>query len=191
MKRLGLLTLAVGVLAAALGSVQGQEKNPVVVVSTSLGVIKIELFQDKAPITVKNFLRYADEKFYDGTVFHRVIPKFMIQGGGFVPGLKQKETHDPIRNEAGNGISNKRGTIAMARTRDPNSATAQFFINLTDNGRVLDRQRKGRKGEQRYVEITLGECRNGLRRSWKADRVNRVALASVLHHLRLRHEQRR
>ena len=114
------------------------EKNPVVIMETSLGNIKIELFMDKAPLTVKNFLNYVDKKFYDGTIFHRVIPTFMIQGGGFEQGMKKKKTDEPIKNEAGNDISNARGTIAMARTQDPDSATAQFFINVRDNSR-LDR----------------------------------------------------
>src|SRR5438128_2540647 len=111
---------------------------------TSMGTIKIELFDDKAPITVKNFLSYVDDKFYDGTIFHRVIGKensksdFMIQGGGVLPGKKEKKTKDPIKNEAGNGISNTRGTVAMARTDDPDSATAQFFINVADN-KFLDK----------------------------------------------------
>jgi cyclophilin family peptidyl-prolyl cis-trans isomerase len=101
---------------------------------TSKGTVKIELFADKSPITVKNFLSYVDDKFYDGTIFHRVIKDFMIQGGGFELGLKEKErTKPPIKNESANGVSNERGTIAMARTGDPDSATAQFFINVEDN----------------------------------------------------------
>jgi cyclophilin family peptidyl-prolyl cis-trans isomerase len=115
-------------------------KNPVVVMETSMGTIKIQLDDGRAPITVKNFLDYVDDKFYDGTIFHRVIESFMIQGGGFEPGLKQKKTKAPIKNEAPNDLSNKRGTIAMARTNDLNSATAQFFINVEDNSR-LDRPR--------------------------------------------------
>jgi peptidyl-prolyl cis-trans isomerase B (cyclophilin B) len=107
--------------------------DPVVLVSTSMGDIKVELFKDKAPKTVENFLSYVNEKFYDGTIFHRVIPRFMIQGGGFTPDMKQKATHAPIANEAGNGLKNDLGTIAMARTSDINSATAQFFINVKDN----------------------------------------------------------
>ena len=128
---------------AVLGMTAGlaTAANPVVVMETSMGTIKIELYPDKAPVTVKNFLAYVDDKFYDGTIFHRVIGKensgkkedFMIQGGGFEPEFKQKKTKDPIKNEAGNGLSNKRGTIAMARTNDPDSATAQFFINVKDN----------------------------------------------------------
>ena len=144
MKRFFLLTLAAGALGAAPGS--AAEKNPVVVMETSKGKIKIELYPNKAPVTVKNFLTYVDEKFYDGTIFHRVIGKensrdrqdFMIQGGGFTQDHKEKETKEPIKNEADNGLSNKRGTITMARTPDPDSAAAQFFINLKDNT-YLDR----------------------------------------------------
>jgi peptidyl-prolyl cis-trans isomerase B (cyclophilin B) len=106
---------------------------------TSLGSIKLELDVEKAPATVANFLSYVEDGFYDGTVFHRVIPNFMIQGGGFEPGLKQKKTKAAIRNEAPNGLSNMRGSIAMARTNDLNSATAQFFINVVDNRGLDDR----------------------------------------------------
>ncbi len=100
---------------------------------TTLGNITIELFETDAPETAANFKQYVDDGFYDGTIFHRVIDGFMIQGGGFEPGMIQKDTRDPISNEASNGLSNNRGTIAMARTMDPHSATAQFFINVTDN----------------------------------------------------------
>jgi cyclophilin family peptidyl-prolyl cis-trans isomerase len=114
---------------------------------TSMGTIKIELEPNSAPLTVENFLGYVDAKFYDGTVFHRVMPDFMIQGGGFERGVskvstpqeieaKKKKTRDPIKNEAPNGLSNERGTIAMARLDDPDSATAQFFINVEDNSRL-------------------------------------------------------
>jgi cyclophilin family peptidyl-prolyl cis-trans isomerase len=105
-------------------------------VETSLGTVKIELFQDKAPATVKNFLAYADKGFYDGTLFHRVMSGFMIQGGGFEPGMNKKATDPPVKNEAGNGLSNERGTVAMARTDDVDSATAQFFINHVDNAKL-------------------------------------------------------
>jgi peptidyl-prolyl cis-trans isomerase B (cyclophilin B) len=108
-------------------------ENPKVVIQTNKGDITVELDGDKAPATVKNFLTYVDEGFYDGTIFHRVIEGFMIQGGGFDKDMKQKPTHAPIENEADNGLKNERGTIAMARTSDPHSATAQFFINLKDN----------------------------------------------------------
>lgn len=107
--------------------------NRVVIMSTSMGDIKIELYLDKAPETVKNFLSYVNDKFYDGTIFHRVIPGFMIQGGGFTPDMKQKPTKAPIKNEADNGLKNDTGTIAMARTSVVDSATSQFFINLVDN----------------------------------------------------------
>jgi cyclophilin family peptidyl-prolyl cis-trans isomerase len=114
---------------------------PQVVMETSLGTIKLELDDVKAPLTVANFLSYVDENFYDNTVFHRVIPDFMIQGGGFQPGLRQKTTKSPIKNESPNGLSNVRGSIAMARTNDLDSATAQFFINVVDNSRNLDKPR--------------------------------------------------
>jgi cyclophilin family peptidyl-prolyl cis-trans isomerase len=145
-KRLLFAGLCLGLLAM---TAKADAPNPVVVMETSEGTIKIELFADKAPTTVKNFLNYVDEKFYDGTTFHRVMPKFMIQGGGFLPGLAQaksgkdvkaleKKTHDPIKNEASNGLHNERGTIAMARTEDADSATSQFFINVVDNTKKLD-----------------------------------------------------
>ena len=101
--------------------------------TTSLGAFTLTLNADKAPKTVENFLAYVKAGHYDKTVFHRVIKNFMIQGGGFEPGMKQKETQAPIDNEAANGLKNKRGTVAMARTNDPHSATAQFFINVADN----------------------------------------------------------
>jgi peptidyl-prolyl cis-trans isomerase B (cyclophilin B) len=100
---------------------------------TSKGTILLELDADKAPVTVANFLEYAKSGFYDGTIFHRVIPGFMIQGGGFESGLSQKSTNAPIKNEADNGLKNELGTIAMARTPDPDSASSQFFINVKDN----------------------------------------------------------
>ncbi|MCS6924933.1 MAG: peptidylprolyl isomerase [Candidatus Binatia bacterium] len=108
--------------------------------STSMGDIKIELYEKDAPETVKNFLSYVNDKFYDGTIFHRVIPGFMIQGGGFTATMEQKPTKPPIKNEAGNGLKNRTGTIAMARTSVPDSATSQFFINVKDND-FLDRDK--------------------------------------------------
>ncbi len=104
-----------------------------VTIETSHGNIVIELNDEKAPETVKNFLSYVNNGFYDGTIFHRIIPNFMVQGGGFMPGMVQKQPEDAIKNEADNGLTNDRGTIAMARTNDPHSATAQFFINHKDN----------------------------------------------------------
>lgn len=117
-----------------------KDKNVVVMIETSKGKIKAELFAEKAPITVKNFLQYVDDKHYDGTIFHRVISTFMIQGGGMEPGqgMREKPTRAPIKNEGGNGLKNKRGTLAMARTGEPDSATSQFFINVVNND-FLDR----------------------------------------------------
>lgn len=109
------------------------ETNPKVTVKTSKGDIVIELFQDKAPGTVKNFLSYVNDKYYNGLIFHRVIKGFMIQGGGLLPDMSRRPTKAPIKNEAANGLSNTRGTIAMARMPDPHSATGQFFINHKDN----------------------------------------------------------
>lgn len=103
------------------------------IVSTSMGDIKIALYEKEAPETVKNFLAYVNDKFFDGTIFHRVIPGFMIQGGGFTPDMQQKPTKPPVTNEAANGLKNEVGTLAMARTPDPHSATAQFFINVKNN----------------------------------------------------------
>ena len=134
MKLVILLSLVVCVVAA--GGLRAA--NPVVIIETSMGSIKVELFEDKAPGTVKNFLGYVDDKFYDGTIFHRIIGNFMVQGGGFEPGMRQKKTKDPIKNESTNNLSNERGTLAMARTNRPDSATAQFFINVKDN-KFLDR----------------------------------------------------
>jgi peptidyl-prolyl cis-trans isomerase B (cyclophilin B) len=108
--------------------------EPRVQLTTNFGNIVISLNEEKAPVTVKNFLQYINEGFYNGTVFHRVIDGFMIQGGGFTEDFQRKTTREPIQNEANNGLKNQRGTIAMARTQDPHSATAQFFINVTDNG---------------------------------------------------------
>lgn len=108
-------------------------KNPVVLMETSMGNIKIQLDPQKAPVSAQNFLDYVYSGFYNGTIFHRVISNFMIQGGGFTAEMKQKATKAPIKNEGGNGLKNDRGTIAMARTSDPDSATAQFFINVVNN----------------------------------------------------------
>jgi cyclophilin family peptidyl-prolyl cis-trans isomerase len=126
--------LLVGLILGA--PLQGAQKNsllPRVELNTSMGVIVLELYPDRAPQTTANFLAYVDDRYYDGTIFHRVIPKFMIQGGGFTAEMRQKSTRQPIPNEAGNRIQNERGTIAMARTPDPHSATSQFFINTVDN----------------------------------------------------------
>lgn len=120
--------------AAALGGPATLAAAPVeVLMKTSLGDIRLELYPDQAPVTVQNFLDYANSGFYDGTIFHRVISHFMIQGGGFTPDMEKKPTGEPIVNEANNGLSNRRGTIAMARLPQPHSASSQFFINVQNN----------------------------------------------------------
>lgn len=152
MKRL--LTMALVLAGLMTGSVQAA--NPVVEMVTSKGTVKIELFEKEAPITVKNFLQYVDDGFYDGTIFHRVIPKFMIQGGGFQPKMKKKDTRGPIKNEAGNKVKNARGTLAMARTSDPDSATAQFFINVADNDFLNRGVGRGREGYAVFGKVISG-----------------------------------
>jgi cyclophilin family peptidyl-prolyl cis-trans isomerase len=133
------------VLLVSAASVQADENAPRVRIQTNLGDIVVELNREKAPQTVENFLSYVNEGFYNGTIFHRVIDGFMIQGGGFTQDLQQKATKPPIQNEADNGLKNDRGTIAMARTNNPNSATAQFFINVVDND-FLNHRNKTTRG---------------------------------------------
>lgn len=128
-----LLGASFGITAATSGSSMSNTTTATVKLQTSLGDVVIQLDQKHAPVSSDNFLSYVKEGFYDGTIFHRVISGFMAQGGGFDSAFTQKPTHAPIKNEADNGLKNKRGTIAMARTSDPNSATSQFFINLVDN----------------------------------------------------------
>jgi len=127
------------------GAATSEDINPKVELETSKGSIVLELYVDNAPETVKNFMAYVDANYYDGTIFHRVIPNFMIQGGGFTPDMKRKTTQAPIKNEADKGLKNDRGTIAMARTGDPHSATAQFFIN-TKNNDFLNHRDKTQQG---------------------------------------------
>ncbi len=122
-----------GVCSLMVSASIAQGENPVVIMETSMGTIKIELYEDKAPITVKNFLNYVDKRHYDGLIFHRVIEDFMIQGGGYDADGKEKKTDPPIKNESANGLKNERGTLAMARTNSPDSATSQFFINAKYN----------------------------------------------------------
>jgi cyclophilin family peptidyl-prolyl cis-trans isomerase len=142
MKKL-ITACAIALLLAANSDVFAS--NPRVRMETTKGVVVIELYPDKAPKTVENFLRYVNEGKYDGTIFHRVIKRFMNQGGGFTPDFKKVETFAPIKNEADNGLKNKRGTIAMARTGDPHSATNQFFVNTVDNA-FLDHTSKSPSG---------------------------------------------
>ena len=131
---LSVAALGVGAsLSTSTAAGQAAGQKPIVVLDTSEGPITIELYPDKAPSTVENFLSYVDEKFYDNLIFHRVIPGFMIQGGGMTDQMEEKPAHAPIKNESRNSISNERGTISMARTNNPDSATCQFFINHKDN----------------------------------------------------------
>ncbi len=148
------------------------ENHPMVVMETSKGAIKLELWADRAPITVENFLRYAREGHYEGTIFHRVMDDFMIQGGGFTPDLQQKPTHDPIQNEAAEDLPNVRGTIAMARTSVIDSATAQFFINVTDNDFLNHR---GTSSEE-FGYAVFGQVVEGMD---VVDRIKEVPTTSV------------
>ncbi|MDP7591471.1 MAG: peptidylprolyl isomerase [Litorilituus sp.] len=140
-----------------------------IIFKTTLGDIKIELNFDKAPTTAKNFQQYVEEGHYNGTIFHRVIKGFMAQGGGFAPGLEEKETRASIKNEANNGLTNQRGSIAMARTQEPHSASAQFFINLTDND-FLDFKNESLQG---WGYCVFGEVVEGM------DVIDKMALAET------------
>ncbi len=153
MKRLGFLALVLALLSVSPAFAQ---QNPVVVMDTSMGTIKIELYSKEAPVTVKNFLDYVDNKFYDGTIFHRVIADFMIQGGGFGKDKVQKKTGAPIKNESLNGLANKEGTIAMARTGQPNSATSQFYINVKDNPGLDGNPNSGKIGYAVFGKVIQG-----------------------------------
>jgi len=149
-----LVALVMVVLSASVVQAAGKH-NPVVLMETSLGKVKLELFEKDAPVSVRNFLEYAKSGFYNGTIFHRVIPGFMIQGGGFSTEFKQKATRPPIKNEAANGLKNLRGTLAMARTSDPDSATAQFFINVVNNG-MLNRPNPDGHGYAVFGKVIEG-----------------------------------
>ena len=139
--------------------------NPQIEIRTNMGTVTVELYPENAPVTVENFLQYVKNGHYDGTVFHRVIPGFMIQGGGFTPDLREKATRAPIKNEAGNGLRHAAGMLAMARTPDPHSASAQFFINLDENP-ALDFRAPTREG---YGYCVFGKVVSGM------DVVNRIA----------------
>ena len=156
-------------------SVTGKAENPVVVIQTSAGEIKVELLADKCPATVANFLRYVDAEFYDGRIFHRVKAGFMIQGGGMDAKMQEKQTGSPIRNEATARVPNARGTLAMARTGDPHSATAQFFINLVDNA-FLDHRDTSVQG---YGYCAFGRVTEGMD---VVDRIGKVQTHSVAGH---------
>jgi len=152
---LGMITFA---MVSTANGAEENLANPQVLLETSKGKIVIALFPDKAPITVKNFLDYVTSGFYDGTIFHRVILDFMIQGGGFTERMEQKKTKGPIKNEADNGLRNRRGTIAMARLPNPHSATSQFFINTVNNDSL---DNKGRSPE-RFGYAVFGKVIEGM-----------------------------
>jgi peptidyl-prolyl cis-trans isomerase B (cyclophilin B) len=153
-----IVVISVLVTFATAGVDVAAAANPKVEMETTKGKFVIELFPEKAPDTVKNFLNYVDTKFYDGTIFHRVIPKFMIQGGGFTADMKRKPAGAPIKNEADNGLKNDRGTIAMARTNDPHSATAQFFINTVNNDSLNHKS----KTQQGWGYVVFGKIVAGM-----------------------------
>ena len=153
-----IVVIAALVTLTTAGVSMAADGNPKIEMETSKGKFVIELFLEKAPETVKNFLNYVDAKFYDGTIFHRVIPNFMIQGGGFTSDMKTKPAGKPIKNEADNGLKNDRGTIAMARTGDPHSATAQFFINSINNDFL---NHKG-KTQQGWGYVVFGKVITGM-----------------------------
>lgn len=159
MKHFLLAVLAIAICSAAHAA------NPQVELKTNRGTIVIELYPDKAPATVENFLHYVKSGFYDGTIFHRVIPGFMIQGGGFTTAYEKKSTEKPVKNEADNGLKNEIGTVAMARTPDPHSATSQFFINVADNA-FLDFRSPTMRG---YGYAVFGKVIKGM------DVVNQIA----------------
>ena len=176
--RLHAMTVAVAMVVAALGCSpdttveSSMSENPVVIIETSMGTIKAELWADKAPVTVENFVRYTSDEFYDGLIFHRVIGGFMIQGGGFSPAMEQKNAYDPIKNEASADKLNARGTLAMARTNVVDSATSQFFINLADNA-FLNHQNDTPQG---FGYCAFGEVIEGM------DVVDKIAQVATGNH---------
>lgn len=149
---------AILVVALWSGTLLAQA-NPSAIISTSMGEIKVELYADKAPLSVENFINYASSGYYEGTIFHRVIGNFMIQGGGFTVDMQKKTTGEPVQNEAANGLQNKRGTLAMARTNDPHSATSQFFINVQDNG---DLNYTGEGSSREWGYAVFGRVTSGM-----------------------------
>lgn len=159
--------------------------NTTLAFSTSLGAFTVELYPKEAPVSVENFLRYVDDKFFDGTIFHRVVPGFVIQGGGLDAELERKETREPIRNEATNGLKNLRGTLSMARTNAVDSATSQFFVNLKDNA-FLDHS-PGNFGYAVFARVTEGmevidriaKLRTGRRKGYEDAPLDTVTIESV------------
>jgi cyclophilin family peptidyl-prolyl cis-trans isomerase len=164
-----LYALATLIFLPAFAAAAPASTKPAVRLTTSMGVIELELDAQKAPVSTENFLKYVDKGFYNGTIFHRVIPGFMVQGGGFEPGLKQKPTDATIQNEAANGLKNLAGTVAMARTMEPHSASAQFFVNAVDNG-FLDHRDKTARG---WGYAVFGKVTKGM------DVVKKIELVST------------
>lgn len=158
MKKLFAFILFTVMVTVSAFTAQAQTKNINILIDTSMGQIEAELYADKAPITVTNFLEYVNSRFYDGLVFHRIIPGFMIQGGGMTSDMKEKETRNPIKIESDNGLKNTRGSLAMARTQIPDSATSQFFINIVDNP-FLDFKAKTTAG---YGYAVFGKVTKGM-----------------------------
>jgi cyclophilin family peptidyl-prolyl cis-trans isomerase len=154
-KRIAVLLVCCAAVLSTQGNAQQTSDNSMVKMTTSLGEITIELYPDQAPETVENFLQYTDSGFFDGTIFHRVIPGFVLQGGGFTPDMERKETREPIPNESDNGLKNLRGTLSMARLPDPHSATSQFFVNLVDNPH-LDHQGGAQWGYAVFGKVVEG-----------------------------------
>jgi cyclophilin family peptidyl-prolyl cis-trans isomerase len=168
-KKILIILGMISLLSLCFSSAYAAGKN--IVMETSLGKIRIELFDDKAPISAANFRKYVQEKFYDGLIFHRVIPSFVVQGGGFLPGMKPKKpSHPAIKNEADNGLLNKRGTLSMARTQVVDSATSQFFINHVDNP-SLDHRTKDVGG---YGYAVFGKVTEGM------DIVEKIAVSPTI-----------
>lgn len=158
MKKIIAFILFTVMVTVSAFTAQAQTKNINILIDTSMGQIEAELYADKAPITVTNFLEYVNSRFYDGLVFHRIIPGFMIQGGGMTSDMKEKETRNPIKIESDNGLKNTRGSLAMARTQIPDSATSQFFINIVDNP-FLDFKAKTTAG---YGYAVFGKVTKGM-----------------------------
>ena len=160
MRIIGIIAILLTFIAFIGGCLtkEAEMKNTIVVLETNKGSIEIELFEDKAPVTTANFLEYVNSGFYDGLIFHRVIDGFMMQGGGFDRDMNQKETKEPIKNEASNGLKNTRGTVAMARTMVIDSATSQFFINVADNS-FLDHMDNSERG---YGYAVFGKVVSGM-----------------------------
>jgi cyclophilin family peptidyl-prolyl cis-trans isomerase len=165
----------IAIVFALFASAAASAAEPRVEFKTNLGIITVELYPDKAPQTVANFLQYARDGFYDGTIFHRVIPGFMIQGGGFTSDFEQRKTRGPVRSEADNGLKNTVGTLAMARTPDPHSATAQFFINVAANA-FLDFRAPSQQG---YGYTVFGKVVDGME---VVNRISQVATGNRAPH---------